>query len=265
MECTQENQKFVLHWNFGYYEDDDTYHGSFPEQMSFEGESIEDALVCAGNNTRRLMDELSDKLSEPNAMFTGTAVAKITDSTGNILYQQGWQKFEVNGATEYHPPNGQQFNVLFKFGYHDDEDEGYYPLECKQQIVADDLDQLLLKAKKVTNDILEDCHDYASVAEITDNQGNKVYHQSWKRYEAQGIEEVYDAYDDFEHNNPVKQFTFYAPSDAEAVKRASTILQNQINKERKAGGYMSRGTFLGKVTEISDPNNRIIHNADPRS
>ena len=50
MECTQENQKFVLHWNFGYYEDDDTYHGSFPEQMSFEGESIEDALSVGLEN-----------------------------------------------------------------------------------------------------------------------------------------------------------------------------------------------------------------------
>ena len=79
-----------------------------------------------------------------------------------------------------------------------------------------------------------------------------------KTYVVEGVELVYDAFDELEGRN---YFTFEteARSLEEALNKGRQTLQDQINDYRKKTGCMSSGTFIGEVERVLNKKGKVLY------
>ena len=75
-----------------------------------------------------------------------------------------------------------------------------------------------------------------------------------------GVEDVYDAFDELEHSKECAPVIVGASSLDQAIKKGGKIIQEEIDRYRRKGGYMSKGMFIGKVTKVKDVNGKILYN-----
>ncbi|MFO1531851.1 MAG: toll/interleukin-1 receptor domain-containing protein [Kiritimatiellia bacterium] len=72
-----------------------------------------------------------------------------------------------------------------------------------------------------------------------------------------GVEHVYDAFDEYEHPNEIS-LRVTDVSVPEAIVRGQSLLQDLVTRERRAGGYLSTGTFVAELTRIEDAEGYIL-------
>jgi len=80
-----------------------------------------------------------------------------------------------------------------------------------------------------------------------------------RKYVIEGVEQVYDAFDNFERTNPMDQITLKAFSLADALHEGRVILQEKIDKYRREGGYMSTGMFIAEVSRILNKKGKVLY------
>ncbi len=78
-----------------------------------------------------------------------------------------------------------------------------------------------------------------------------------REYTIKGVEEVYDAFDDFEHENDLPILSVNAISVEEAIKDAESIMQGRIDKDRRR--CACTGTFIFRVDEVSDKRGNLVY------
>lgn len=80
-----------------------------------------------------------------------------------------------------------------------------------------------------------------------------------KRYVINGVELVYDAFDDFEHENIWPIFTLKATSLKDAIYKGRIILQGQIDEAREKMGCLSSGTFEAEVDRVLNKRGKVLY------
>ena len=88
-----------------------------------------------------------------------------------------------------------------------------------------------------------------------------------KKYIIRGSEEVYDAFDEFEHANPMDPIEVRALSIDGAVDEGMKILQQKINQERFEAGFVSSvgsscgqyGMYVARVDEVLDTAGNVLY------
>ena len=80
-------------------------------------------------------------------------------------------------------------------------------------------------------------------------------------YSVFGVEEVYDAFDEYEHANAVPPFAVYADSLDEAKAKGVEAIWQYIKWTRE--GFFSSGEFVPRVIQIADESGRLVFN-DPQ-
>ena len=70
------------------------------------------------------------------------------------------------------------------------------------------------------------------------------------RYVVHAVEEVIDAFDDFEHYNQLAPIQVEADSTEEAVRIGYGLHQKRIDKDRREGGFIGSGSFYVIVTKV---------------
>lgn len=73
-----------------------------------------------------------------------------------------------------------------------------------------------------------------------------------------GVEHVYDAFDEYEHPNHVLPFRIWAEGSDSVLRKAESVLQNLITDNRRAGGFLSSGDFVGEVVQIMSQAGDIV-------
>jgi hypothetical protein len=71
-----------------------------------------------------------------------------------------------------------------------------------------------------------------------------------REYTVYGVEHVYDASDEYEHANPISPVVLSAESVADALDKATGVLQSAINEERR--GFLASGMFIAEVIRVLD-------------
>ncbi len=87
------------------------------------------------------------------------------------------------------------------------------------------------------------------------------------KYIIKGVEEVYDAFDEFEHNNPLDPIEVVAASIDEAVNIAREKFQQEICKQRLESGHISslqsssgpHGMYFAHVNEVVDMDGKSVY------
>ncbi|GEM_PF-4580875 len=69
-----------------------------------------------------------------------------------------------------------------------------------------------------------------------------------KEYIVHGVEEVYDAFDEFEHYNDLKPETVQAASIQDAMRIGEKKLRQQVEEARK--DFRSSGSFFPYLTQM---------------
>jgi len=92
----------------------------------------------------------------------------------------------------------------------------------------------------------------------------KMGSERFFNYIVKGVEEVYDAFDEFEHNNPLDPIEVRAKDVDDAVAKGKEILQAKIDEYRREGGYMSKGMFIVHIIEVLDPGGNVLYKNDIR-
>jgi hypothetical protein len=77
-----------------------------------------------------------------------------------------------------------------------------------------------------------------------------------------GVEHVYDAFDEYEHPNPI-EVRVSGITLEEAVARGRSLLQEMVDRERKTGGFSSSGTFCAVLTRIEDAAGAVLYEEQP--
>ncbi|NIO22142.1 MAG: hypothetical protein GTN76_15795 [Candidatus Aenigmarchaeota archaeon] len=88
-----------------------------------------------------------------------------------------------------------------------------------------------------------------------------------KKYIIEGVEEVFDEFDEFEHENPIEPFTVEAASLKSAKTIGEKILQQKINLDRFKRGYVSTsensagqwGMYVASVKRILDEKGKVLY------
>lgn len=80
-----------------------------------------------------------------------------------------------------------------------------------------------------------------------------------KNYIVKCVEEVLDAFDEFERDNPMKPINVSAKSLEEAISLGRTLSQSEIDVYRREGGYLSSGTFTANVVEVTDKEGNVLY------
>lgn len=78
-------------------------------------------------------------------------------------------------------------------------------------------------------------------------------------YTVFGVEEVYDAFDEYEHANPHAPFSVEADSVDEAVERGTRDLRQWIEYERE--GFWASGWFVPRIILVADDNGDLVLDA----
>jgi hypothetical protein len=81
-------------------------------------------------------------------------------------------------------------------------------------------------------------------------------------YTILGVEHVYDAFDEYEHTNPLPAIQVKAGSDNEAYKMGTHALSSLVTDTRREGGFLSSGTFVSQIVEVRDSASAVIHKED---
>lgn len=76
------------------------------------------------------------------------------------------------------------------------------------------------------------------------------------QFTVMGIEEVYDAFDDYEHSNRLPPMGVTAISIEEAMKEGEHALKNYIEETRK--GFWSSGWFTPQVVQVVDEDGYLV-------
>ena len=148
------------------------------------------------------------------------------------------------------------FNVESTYGYYEDDDTYYGPYNHIYSVKAESICEAVENATTVLNAFVDEKRvkypgeQYSGwcVKSITDSEGKQIFADGWEKYIAIGVEEVYDAFDEYEHDNPLGKITLYAPNKTDAEETARKLFQNQVYNARK--GFMATGSFFAKITEI---------------
>jgi TIR domain len=82
-----------------------------------------------------------------------------------------------------------------------------------------------------------------------------------KTYVAFGVEEVYDAFDEYEHANPFPPFSVEAGSVEEARREGEKVIEHYVDGARRRAGYFSTGTFVARVIQIADERGELVLDA----
>lgn len=77
----------------------------------------------------------------------------------------------------------------------------------------------------------------------------------------EGVEDVYDAFDEFEHSKECDPVIVEAGSLDQAIKKGEKIIQEGIDRYRRKGGYMSVGMFIGRATKVKNVNGEVLYNS----
>jgi hypothetical protein len=72
------------------------------------------------------------------------------------------------------------------------------------------------------------------------------------KYLVKSVEHVYDAFDDYEHANTLEPLVVEADSVEDAAIAGYKLLQGQVDKERREGGFLSSGTFIVELKSVSE-------------
>jgi hypothetical protein len=71
-----------------------------------------------------------------------------------------------------------------------------------------------------------------------------------------GVEHVYDAFDEYEHPNPI-EVRVSGIALEEAMTRGRALLQQTV--DRKRGGFSSSGTFCAVLIRIEDADGAVLY------
>ncbi len=74
-----------------------------------------------------------------------------------------------------------------------------------------------------------------------------------------GGEDVYDAFDEFEHTNILEPVTVNTSSLVEAKNAGCRVLQDRVDEDRKRRGCWSTGTFSVGVHEVLDGKGKTLY------
>ncbi len=80
-----------------------------------------------------------------------------------------------------------------------------------------------------------------------------------QRYTIRAVEDVYDAFDEFEHRNALDPFTIEAASLDAALREGGRIARERNDDYRKKGGFWSSGTFSVSVAEVLDEAGNVLY------
>lgn len=82
-----------------------------------------------------------------------------------------------------------------------------------------------------------------------------------RKYTIFGVEEVYDAFDEYEHANALPSFCVYATSVTEAVSEGHRLLEMFIDYNQKYSreGFLNSGMFIPNVIQIGDEEGNIVY------
>ena len=83
-------------------------------------------------------------------------------------------------------------------------------------------------------------------------------------YIVAGVEEVYDAFDEFEHSNAIDPVEVKASSIEDAITKGRKILQSKIDGSRRKGGFMTHGSFSASVTKVLDLKGNVLYEKSAR-
>ena len=75
-------------------------------------------------------------------------------------------------------------------------------------------------------------------------------------YVVLGVEEVYDAFDEYEHANPLPPFSVRATSIGEAKDQGTEAIEYFVRETRK--GFFSSGSFVARVIQIADESGELV-------
>lgn len=148
------------------------------------------------------------------------------------------------------------FNVKSTYGYYEDDDTYYGPYDHNYSVKGASICEAVENATTVLNAFVDEKRvkypgeQYSGwgVKSITDNEGTQIFAEGWEKYIATGVEEVYDAFDEYEHDNSLGQIALYAPDKKEAEETARKLFQKKVNIKRV--GFMATGSFFAKVTDL---------------
>ena len=82
-----------------------------------------------------------------------------------------------------------------------------------------------------------------------------------KEYVVHGVEEVYDAFDEFEHYNDMKPENVQADSLQDAMRIGEEKLHRQVEEARK--DFRSSGSFYPHLTKIFLGDNIVYEQKPP--
>lgn len=71
-------------------------------------------------------------------------------------------------------------------------------------------------------------------------------------YTIVAVEHVYDAFDEYEHTNPLPMVQVKAASEADARTKGERALSTLVIETRREGGFLSSGSFVPQIVEIRD-------------
>ncbi|MEK6887958.1 MAG: hypothetical protein AABX14_03375 [Candidatus Aenigmatarchaeota archaeon] len=90
----------------------------------------------------------------------------------------------------------------------------------------------------------------------------RVYRIGKARYTIEAVEEVHDAFDEFEHYNFRPDVTVEADSTDEAIAIGGRLHQEAVERERREGGFMGSGSFYAIVTRVLK-NGQVVFEQEP--
>jgi len=76
------------------------------------------------------------------------------------------------------------------------------------------------------------------------------------------VEQVYDEFNDFEHEKECEPITIIAISIEEAITRGEKIAQHKVEEYRKESDDASKGMFIAKVVEVLDVYGNELYNTN---
>lgn len=88
----------------------------------------------------------------------------------------------------------------------------------------------------------------------------------------EGVEEIYDEFDEFEFSKSHDPFSIEADSLEKAVESGRILLQKKICEDRFKRKYVlsedscggSYGMYFANITKITDESGNILYNKEPR-
>ncbi len=132
----------------------------------------------------------------------------------------------------------------------DDDDADDYILEAENASLDNLLDYL---KQKFPNTQLTG----VIKSKIVSRGGKSVVEHRIGSYIIEGVEDVYDAFDNYEHSNVMEPLIVQAFSVKHAMQRGGKILQSIINEQRQ--DFMHSGWFSAHINEVRDSDGKVLY------